>query len=85
MHNAIAEPVTEAPMNDLLPELPSAQSYKQRKIVLTPLQQVDGSWICYYVIIESGPHPDIIQQNFPSRKAAVSAALQTAKSLIDLR
>ena len=85
MHNALAEPVIEAPMNDPLAELPSAHSYKQRKIVLTPLQQVDGTWVCYYVIIESGPHPDIIQQNFPSRKAAACAALQTAKSLIDLR
>ena len=85
MHNVLAEPVIEAPMNDPLTELPSAHSYKQRKIVLTPLQQVDGTWVCYYVIIESGPHPEIIQQNFPSRKAAASAALQTAKSLIDLR
>ncbi len=85
MHNAIAEPTTEATMNDPITELPSAHSYKERKIVLTPTQQVDGTWVCYYVIIESGPHPEIIQQNFPSRKAAASAALQTAKSLIDSR
>ncbi|MGC4095687.1 MAG: hypothetical protein QM706_01105 [Nitrospira sp.] len=85
MYNAIVEPMTDATTNDPLPDLPSAHSYKERKIVLTPIQHVDGTWVCYYIIVESGPRPEIIQQHFPSRNAAVSAALQTAKSLIDSR
>lgn len=66
-------------------ESPSTHHYKERQIVLTPTQQGDGTWVCHYVIIESGPHPESIQQNFPSREAAALAALQTAKSLIDFR
>ncbi len=64
---------------------PSTHHYKERKINLTPIQQVDGTWVCRYIIIEHGPHEECVQQNFPSREAAELAALQTAKSLIDLR
>ena len=65
--------------------LPSTHHYKERQIDLTPIQQVDGTWVCRYIIIEPGPHEESVQQNFPSREAAELAALQTAKSLIDLR
>ena len=85
MQNLVADPPADAVMNDSLLEFPSAHHYKERKIVLTPIQQVDGTWVCHYTIIESGPHPESIQQNFLSRKAAAFAALHMAKSLIDLR
>lgn len=85
MRDLGVEPTTGAPMKDPPSEFPSAHHYKERKIVLTPIQQVDGTWVCHYVIIESGPHTDSIQQNFLSREAAVFAALQLAKSLIDSR
>lgn len=65
--------------------LPSTHHYKERQIDLTPIQQVDGTWVCRYVIVEYGPHQECVQQNFLSRKAAELAALQTVKSLIDLR
>ncbi|MBK9307941.1 MAG: hypothetical protein IPM58_12855 [Nitrospira sp.] len=72
-------------MNEHPSELSSAHHYKERKIVLTPIQQVDGTWVCHYVIIETGPDAESIQQNYVSREAAASAALQLAKSLIDSR
>lgn len=85
MQNLVAEPTTDALINDPISEFPPAHRYKERKIVLTPIQQVDGTWVCHYTIIESGPHPESIQQNFLSRKAAAFAALHMAKSLIDSR
>ena len=85
MHDPIPEPTTEAPMKDPPSEIPSAHHFKERKIVLTPIRQADGTWVCHYVIIESGPHTESIQQNYLSREAAALAALQLAKNLIDSR
>lgn len=72
-------------MTDQPSEAASTYDYKERQIVLSPIQHEDGTWVCQFVIIESGQNTAKVQQTFPSREAAELAALQTAKSLIDLR
>lgn len=64
--------------------------YKSRQIVLAPDQQQDGSWVCQFVILESGPTrlesgKGESEGTFPSREAAELAALEKAKTIIDLR
>lgn len=64
--------------------------YKERQIVLTSDQREDGAWGCQYSITEEGqtqpkPGPGQSEVSFPSREAAELAALQKAKTVIDLR
>lgn len=68
----------------------SPLEYKNRRIILTPDQQDDGTWVCHYSIIECGStepgSPKMcVDGSFPSREAAELAAVQKAKALIDLR
>lgn len=64
--------------------------YKGRHIKLTADHREDGTWACQYSIIEVGPTQlesgkGQAEGTFPSREAAELAALQKAKTVIDLR
>ena len=77
-------------MTDQPAQLAAPFEYKGYQIVLTSRQEADGTWVCEYVTREPGKplttsskgHPE---GTFPSREAAELAAVQQAKSIIDLR
>jgi len=77
-------------MNESTRSPAALTEYKSRQIVLTPDQQQDGSWVCQFVIRESGQSrlesgKGESEGSFPSREAAELAALEKAKIMIDLR
>jgi hypothetical protein len=77
-------------MNESKDSSAAPTEYKSRQIVLTPHQQQDGSWICQFIILESGQTrlesgKGESEGGFPSREAAELAALEKAKTMIDLR
>ena len=76
-------------MNDNKAGLAAPVYYKKRHIVLTADEQLDGTWVCRYSIIELGPSPlesgtGQAEGTFPSRESAELAAVQKAKAVIDL-
>ncbi|MGC4097865.1 MAG: hypothetical protein QM706_12180 [Nitrospira sp.] len=76
-------------MNENKTDLAAPVYYKERQIVLTPNAQEDGTWVCRYSIIERGESSlksvkGHVDGTFPSREAAELAAVQQAKSMIDL-
>ncbi|UVT15380.1 MAG: hypothetical protein H8K04_16430 [Nitrospira sp.] len=66
----------------------TAFSYKGRSIQLWPGLKDDGTWLCRYLIIETGKitsgliHPDAY---FSTRREAEAAALKAAQDVIDAR
>jgi hypothetical protein len=77
-------------MNDNQPSPAQPVDYKGRQINLTSDQREDGTWVCHYSITEerqtqltSGKGQT--EGGFPSREAAELAALEKAKTVIDLR
>jgi hypothetical protein len=77
-------------MNDDQPSPAQPVDYKGRHIDLTSDQQQDGTWVCHYSITEEGQTKlqsgqGQSEEKFPSREAAELAALEKAKTVIDLR
>jgi hypothetical protein len=65
-------------------------SYEGRSIKLRSSLQADGTWFCEYTILEFRPTRSFIESGYPAgsfmtRGTAEAAALNVARSVIDIR